>query len=98
MTPSGGRRRSFRPSTGHVRVLLFATARTTVGTHALPWPVPPAGVRVRELLAELARAHPRLAPILAHSRIFHDGKPVTRVDERVRPGEELAIHPPYGGG
>ncbi len=53
---------------------------------------------MRELAAELARAYPPLAAILAHSRFFHDGVPVQRLDERVRPGEELAIHPPYGGG
>jgi molybdopterin converting factor small subunit len=79
-------------------VLLFATARTTVGRAVLPWPVDMGGTTVRELVAELARAYPRLAPILAHSRLFLDGTPVVRTDEQVRPGNELAIHPPYGGG
>jgi len=83
---------------GHARCLLFSTARTAVGTGALDWPVPPEGTPVRELLDELSRAHPALVRILAHSRLFHDGVPVLRLDEPVRAGEELAIHPPYGGG
>jgi molybdopterin converting factor small subunit len=98
MTATGASRHSTSQPTGRARVLLFATARTAVGTRTLPWPVPTEGTPVRELAAELARAHPPLAPILAHCRFFHDGVPVQRLDERVRPGEELAIHPPYGGG
>jgi hypothetical protein len=53
---------------------------------------------VRELLAQLSEAHPSLSPVLAHSRFFRDGRAVTRRDERVKPGEEFAVHPPYGGG
>jgi len=98
MSPTGASRHNASQPTGRARVLLFATARTAVGTRSLTWPVPADGTTVRELAAELARAHPPLAPILAHSRFFHDGVPVQRLDERVRPGDELAIHPPYGGG
>jgi len=98
MTATETGRRSAASLAGRARVLLFATARTAVGTRSLPWPVPGDGMTVRELVADLARAHPRVAPILAHCRFFHDGVPVTQLDERVRPGEELAIHPPYGGG
>jgi len=98
MTATGKGRSPPGPPAGRVRVLLFATARTAVGTRSLPWPVSAGGTTVRELLVELARIHPRLIPILAHSRFFHDGIPVARLDERVRPGEELAVHPPYGGG
>jgi molybdopterin converting factor small subunit len=98
MTESGGRSRAPPPASGRARVLLFSTARTAVGTGRLDWPVPVEGTLVRELVKELALAHPRLGPILAHSRLFHDGEPVHRPDERVRDGEELAVHPPYGGG
>jgi molybdopterin converting factor small subunit len=98
MTATGKARRPSEAPAGRVRLLLFATARTTVGTHALAWPVAAHGTTVRELLADLARVHPRVAPILTHCRFFLDGVPVARLDERVRPGVELAIHPPYGGG
>jgi molybdopterin converting factor small subunit len=87
-----------RAVVGHARILLFATARTAVGARSLDLPVPPSGTPVRELLAELGREHPSVRPILAHSRFFRDGRPVARLEERVRPGQELAVHPPYGGG
>lgn len=98
MTATGAGRGGPGISTLRVRLLLFATARIAVGAPSLSWPVRPDGTTVRELVDELARAHPRVAPILAHSRFFHDGVPVVRQNERIRPGEELAIHPPYGGG
>jgi molybdopterin synthase sulfur carrier subunit len=79
-------------------VLLFATARTAVGKGSLEWPVPPGGTTVQALLDELAVAHPALRPILAHARIFLDGRLVPQIDEPVRAGEEVAVHPPYGGG
>jgi len=98
MTATGRRRPTSARAAGRVRLLLFATARTAVGARSLLWPVPAGGISVRELLAELARAHPQVAPILSHSRFFHDGAAVDRLDERVGPGDELAVHPPYGGG
>ena len=98
MGGSGRVGRSSALSQGQVLLLLFSTARTAVGAGSMTWPVPPEGTSVRDLLADLVRVHPRLKPILPQSRCFHDGNAVTRLDERVRPGEELAIHPPYGGG
>jgi molybdopterin converting factor small subunit len=95
--PRRARRRAGTPP-GRAHLLLFATARAAVGSGALEWPVAAEGIPVRELLDELAEAHPSLVRILAHSRIFHNGVPVFRLDERVKPGEELAVHPPYGGG
>jgi len=98
MTEHGSPARRATAAAGHARLLLFSSARTAVGTGALDWPVPAQGTPVRELLDELSRAHPALVAILAHSRIFHDGVPVFRLDERVRAGDEVAVHPPYGGG
>ncbi|MCI4373047.1 MAG: MoaD/ThiS family protein [Thermoplasmata archaeon] len=98
MTATGATPRRSAPPTGRVRVLLFSTARTAVGSRSLSWPVGPDGTTVRELAAGLARAHPRVAPILGHCRYFHDDVLVKGLDERLPPGAELAIHPPYGGG
>lgn len=81
-----------------VRILLFATARTAVGRSELEWPVPPAGVPVTELTRALAGAYPALAPTLRSSRFVRNGRYVERPGERVRPGDEFAVHPPYGGG
>jgi molybdopterin converting factor small subunit len=98
MTGSGTTSRRATAAPGRARLLLFSTARTAVGQGALDWPVPPDGTSIRELLHELAEVHPAVGPVLAHSRIFHDGLPVFRLDERVRAGDEVAVHPPYGGG
>ena len=81
-----------------VHVLLFATARTAVGHSELDWPVPPSGVAAGALADEISRAHPRLAPVLKVSRLVRNGRPVERPSTRIRPGDEFAIHPPYGGG
>jgi molybdopterin converting factor small subunit len=79
-------------------VLLFATARTAVGERTVQLRVPAEGLSARDLVAELGRLYPSLAPVLAHARYFRDGNPVQRMDERVHPGDEFAVHPPYGGG
>ena len=81
-----------------VRILLFATAREAVGRPSLERTVPPSGTSLSELLSELAREHPGLRPILAASRIVRNGEYVSVNRQRVRPGDELAIHPPYSGG
>jgi molybdopterin converting factor small subunit len=81
-----------------VRVLLFATARTAVGAPVLDWPVPTAGLPVHELTQALVHDHPALGPVLRTSRIVRNGRYVRGPRERVLPGDELAIHPPYGGG
>jgi molybdopterin converting factor small subunit len=81
-----------------VRVHLFATARTAVGRSELEWDVPPEGITAGALADELARAYPPLARTLRASRLVRNGRYVVRPTERVRPGDEFAIHPPYGGG
>lgn len=81
-----------------IRILLFATARTAVGRSELEWPVPGRGMRVRELTRALATAYPALAPTLRACRFVRNGQYVERTSDRVRPGDEFAVHPPYGGG
>jgi molybdopterin converting factor small subunit len=81
-----------------VRVRLFASARVAVGRPVLPWPVAEGGVTARELLAELGAAYPRLRSTLRVCRYLRNDRYLTGLDELLRPGDELAIHPPYGGG
>jgi molybdopterin converting factor small subunit len=79
-------------------VLLFATARQAVGKPELAWPVEPPGVPVGSLVRALGASYPKLAPILKHCRFVLNGRYVASRATRVRPGDEFAIHPPYGGG
>jgi len=81
-----------------VTVRLFGPAREAAGTSSLAWPVPAQGVRTRDLVAALARDHPRLAPTLRVSRFLVNGEVVGARARWVRPGDEFAVHPPYGGG
>jgi molybdopterin converting factor small subunit len=81
-----------------VRILLFATARTAVGRPEIEWIVPATGVPARKLAADLATAYPALGPILQVSRLVRNGRHLDRPTTRIRPGDEFAVHPPYGGG
>lgn len=81
-----------------VRVLLFASARTAVGRPELDWTVPAAGIPAQTLARQLAEAYPTLAPTLRVSRLVRNGSYIGRPTVRIRPGDEFAIHPPYGGG
>ncbi|MGA8542388.1 MAG: MoaD/ThiS family protein [Thermoplasmata archaeon] len=81
-----------------VRILLFSTARTAVGRAELPWTVPAEGVPAEALTHALADAYPALRPTLRVSRFVRNGRYLGRKGERVKPGDEFAIHPPYGGG
>lgn len=95
MTPSArptGRR------AGAVRVELYATARAAVGAREIDIPVPTAGVSVRGFVAALARDQPALGPILRHSRLVRGDDVLTGTRDRVRPGDRVSVHPPYGGG
>lgn len=83
---------------GSVRVLLFASAREAVGRSELSWAVPAAGMRAGELLRAVAARFPALGRVLAHSRIARNGVYLRRLGARCVPGDELAVHPPYGGG
>jgi molybdopterin converting factor small subunit len=81
-----------------VRILLFATAREVVGRSTLQYPIPSRGTPLAELVDDLKREYPRLEPILKISRLVRNGTYVSRPRVRVRPDDEIAIHPPYSGG
>ena len=81
-----------------VTVLCFGPARQAAGTSRFLFEVPSAGIRSSELVAALAQARPRLRPTLQVSRFLLNGEVIGPRARRARPGDEFAIHPPYGGG
>jgi molybdopterin converting factor small subunit len=81
-----------------VTVLLFASAREAVGRPRLDWPVPKGGLRAEALIRALADAYPRLKSTLQTSRFVRNGQYLEDLETKVRPGDEFAVHPPYGGG
>ena len=81
-----------------VRIRLFASAREAVGSPTLLWRVPATGVTVSELVERLGREYPRLRPTLRVSRFVRNEEYLRDRNERIRPGDEFAVHPPYGGG
>ncbi|MFY9717563.1 MAG: MoaD/ThiS family protein [Thermoplasmata archaeon] len=81
-----------------VRVRLFAGARAAAARTVVEVPVPRGGLPVREIVRRLAVLHPALGPILRVSRLVRNDEYLTRLSVRLRPGEELSVHPPYGGG
>jgi molybdopterin converting factor small subunit len=86
------------PAGPHVNVLLFASARQAVGHSRLDWPVPKGGLRAEDLVRALGDEYPRLRPTLQASRFVRNGQYLEDLGTRVRPGDEFAVHPPYGGG
>lgn len=81
-----------------VRLLFFATAREAVGAAAIDREVPARGAILQALLSSVVEEHPRLEPVLKVSRVVRNGRYVSGTRTRVRPGDEVAIHPPYSGG
>jgi molybdopterin converting factor small subunit len=79
-------------------VLLFGSAREAVGRGSLDWPVPPAGLPAEELVRQLGIEYPKLRPTLRASRFVRNDQYLGTHGARVRPGDEFAVHPPYGGG
>jgi molybdopterin synthase catalytic subunit len=79
-----------------IQVLFFAQARERAGCAAAALELP-AGSRVRDALAAIARAHPGLAPLAPHLAIAVDGT-LARPDDAVPEGAELALLPPVSGG
>jgi molybdopterin converting factor small subunit len=86
------------PTMRPIRVRLFATGREAVGRATVDWPVPPRGIPARELVAGLGREYPRLAPILRTSRFLRNDRYLDDLTERIAPGDEFSVHPPYSGG
>lgn len=76
-------------------VLYFAGARDAAGAARETLPVAPATVGA--LRRALADAHPRLAPILARSRIAVDQE-FAPDEAALRDGAEVAVVPPVSGG
>jgi molybdopterin converting factor small subunit len=81
-----------------VRIAMFALARDAAGTARVDVPVPPDGLPARSLVRDLGRRFPDLVPVLRVARFVRNGRYLTRLDTRIRPGDEFAVHPPYGGG
>jgi molybdopterin converting factor small subunit len=81
-----------------VTVLLFATARVAVGASELSLAVESSGITARSLICSLRSSYPKLVPALRTSRFVLNGRYLTNLTARVRPGDEFAVHPPYGGG
>ena len=83
-------------TTPTVTVLLFAAARERAGLSRLQLPVGE-GLRVRDVLAQLAAQLPALAPLLPHLRVAVDREFVD-LETPVPAGSELALIPPVSGG
>jgi molybdopterin converting factor small subunit len=81
-----------------INILLFATAREAAGRSSLRRTIPRQGISLTELLERLGAEYPPLVPVLKISRIVRNGSYVTQTRVRLRPGDEIAIHPPYSGG
>jgi sulfur-carrier protein len=81
-----------------VRVLFFATAREAVGSASVEREVPADGSTLEAVLSSVVDEHPRLELVLKGSRLVRNGRYVSSPQTRVRPGDEIAVHPPYSGG
>jgi molybdopterin synthase catalytic subunit/molybdopterin synthase sulfur carrier subunit len=79
-----------------VKMLVFAGARDIVGVGELEVPLA-SPCSAGELLAEMCRRFPGLAPYGASLRIAVNGSYVTLADPVV-PGDEVALIPPVAGG
>ena len=84
--------------TARVTVLFFATARVAVGAARIQFPVAGKGLTARALVRALASSYPQLTPTLRASRFVLNGEYLSSLAKPVRPGDEFAVHPPYGGG
>jgi molybdopterin converting factor small subunit len=81
-----------------VRVRLYASAREAARRPTVDVPVPVGGVSARELVRLLAAESPELAPVLRISRLVRNDAYLGNLRARIRPGDEVAVHPPYTGG
>ncbi len=79
-----------------IRVVAFATAAQALGAGSRERELP-AGATLGELVADLARAHPALAPLLPRLALAVDGE-LARPDRPLDDGCEVALLPPVSGG
>ena len=79
-----------------VILLAFAGARDVLGTPELAFPLE-APCTAAELLAEVCRRYPALAPYRGAIRVAVNGA-YAKADEPVRFGDEVALIPPVAGG
>jgi len=80
-----------------VLVRLFARAREVAGRAEETLRVPREGCSVAQAAEALARLHPLLAPHL-ESCSFAVNERYAGREEPLKPGDELAVIPPIGGG
>lgn len=81
-----------------VELRLYAQAREAVGARRLARPIDRSGVPLAALVEGLVAEFPRLRPVLRTARFAVNGTYVALERTLVRPGDEVAIHPPYSGG
>ncbi|HTT15268.1 MAG TPA: MoaD/ThiS family protein [Thermoplasmata archaeon] len=81
-----------------VTVLLFGPARDVAGRGSIAWAVPEDGIAARALVRSLGERYPRLRRTLETSRFLRNGRYLASLAVRLDPGDEFAVHPPYGGG
>jgi molybdopterin converting factor small subunit len=60
--------------------------------------VPVGGIPLSVVVRRLKAAYPELAAVLRVSRMVRNDRCLSSLRVRVRPGDELSVHPPYGGG
>jgi len=81
-----------------IRVRGFATARVALGDGPREIPAPAEGLSLGRLLDALVEDCPGLGPLLPSCRIFLNEELTRSTRTRVRPGDEITLHPPYSGG
>jgi molybdopterin converting factor small subunit len=81
-----------------IRIRLFASARQLVGEATISWPSPSSGLPAAEVVRQLAEAYPQLRRTLRACRFLRNDRYLDDLEATIRPGDEFAVHPPYGGG
>ncbi len=79
-----------------IRMLAFAGARDVLGAVEVLHPLP-VSCSAAELLADVCERYPGLAPYRGSIRLALNGR-YAAPDDRVTPGDEVALIPPVAGG
>jgi molybdopterin converting factor subunit 1 len=80
---------------GGIKVLLFGAAADRAGAREVS--VEAGEISVGELWGRLAEKHPDLAPMRDTLAFAVNGE-YARMEEKVSPGDEVAVLPPVSGG